>query len=763
MSRSAAAAAPQTHALGGGQEASATTTTTAVRFLDAETFAPRYQRNNKKDGLKNLRCFPTCAALHRERGFCGRPVRVEVLHQHHRRRVGLGGGDSDLVVIGEFAPADETEAPTTALRVGQTVDLAGFASLVRDDRNPKRPWLSGVVVEPARGSSGAAATDRTVFEFNSDKKGYHYGWASNKHSCNAAHVLQAYVLERQSTQHHVVAHVARSPAFMIFCRRRRRFVLTPAAPVAPPKRARVAAATLEASAEVLAGEDDAGQSASDSAPRKGRRRSQRDRGVPVVASAAASKRATKKRDKTKARSSSGDASVAAGPGPAELGRLERMLRAVAVQTRSLLKPPEMDSMFSSPSGASAMSAAALADELASCVDFFPSHGGAGDSLLDVDDDLDDDQQMRPPSRPASGASNALAPTDRRRRRDGVVSELARFLVEEREFTDAIHTLASSVAGGGDEDESSFGSFVSILRTHLDAFLARQGLTEDEFDALVRSDDDDHGAAGRHDHATQNDLASTRLFGTGARGAFRHVLGEARSGGGSPDGVDAKDDSPLQSGPFSGAWRLERRLDAESGAEDDMEELRTALGQPWLLRRMLSYMEGSFVVEQTSREMRVRLRRKLFSSGCMVIRLDGEEHPWGMSLPMFQGLAKAWSYRAWIDPTDGTMHHLHDAGEHTRMRRALSLSADGRRLTIRAALERWDGRIWIVQREATQRAVRVVDGSVADDTWPNRSRSPSPLLFFGAEGVGVGGVGGGNGISIGGDDHDRDSNQGRWLD
>ena len=41
-------------------------------FEEPELFQARYQRNNKRGGLKNLRCFPTCAAMHREVSFFGR-------------------------------------------------------------------------------------------------------------------------------------------------------------------------------------------------------------------------------------------------------------------------------------------------------------------------------------------------------------------------------------------------------------------------------------------------------------------------------------------------------------------------------------------------------------------------------------------------------------------------------------------------------------------------------------------------------------------
>ena len=43
------------------------------------SFASRYQRNNKRSGIKNLRCFPRCSYPHRSQGFCGQPVVVRFM------------------------------------------------------------------------------------------------------------------------------------------------------------------------------------------------------------------------------------------------------------------------------------------------------------------------------------------------------------------------------------------------------------------------------------------------------------------------------------------------------------------------------------------------------------------------------------------------------------------------------------------------------------------------------------------------------------
>ena len=68
-----------------------------------------------------------------------------------------------------------------------SMNIAILKERTRDE--PLKPWIKGDV-----------DTDRTsqtsiVFEFNKERRGWHYGWASNKHTCNVEHCLQCYVFE----------------------------------------------------------------------------------------------------------------------------------------------------------------------------------------------------------------------------------------------------------------------------------------------------------------------------------------------------------------------------------------------------------------------------------------------------------------------------------------------------------------------------------------------------------------------------------------
>jgi hypothetical protein len=181
--------------------------------------ADKYQRNNKRGGLKNLRCFPTCSPAHKERGFCGRPVLLTVTHPASFT------ASRRLMAYADFAEASQLPA----FQLNQVIKFAALDSSTRTRLQPMMPWVPG---HPT-----ATSPTQTVFEFNKERRGWHYSWTSNKHSCDSEHVMQAFVFERlgEHTTTSMLLRcvaVATSPRWILFCRRRKRFTLEPRAPVA---------------------------------------------------------------------------------------------------------------------------------------------------------------------------------------------------------------------------------------------------------------------------------------------------------------------------------------------------------------------------------------------------------------------------------------------------------------------------------------------------------------------------------------------------
>lgn len=176
-------------------------------------FGQRYQRNNKRGGLKNLRCFPTCAEQHKERGFCGRSVVVHLefpttTSNAFLPQLNLRPGmacPAGFLCRAEFVKADAQGI----VSLGDTISVAKVHALGRSKKEPTKPWVNGEFI--AEKSRPGLAT----FEFNKDRKGWHYGWASNKHTCNAKHCLLTYVLEPISADMLKCVHVIRSTSFMV--------------------------------------------------------------------------------------------------------------------------------------------------------------------------------------------------------------------------------------------------------------------------------------------------------------------------------------------------------------------------------------------------------------------------------------------------------------------------------------------------------------------------------------------------------------------
>lgn len=176
--------------------------------FETEVFRPVYQRNNKRGGLKNLRCFPSCSLTeHRTRGFCGRSVVVTFRHTQAL---------SNLRAFCEFQ-----QEPFEADSCSHAVDL----TQIRTKSDPLKPLIEGRLAW--RNKDGC-----TEFEFNAERRGWHYAWGSNKHKCDTKHRLVCKLYDASTMS--FISQCA-SPEFVLFCRRRRRFNIEPSSsPLATP-------------------------------------------------------------------------------------------------------------------------------------------------------------------------------------------------------------------------------------------------------------------------------------------------------------------------------------------------------------------------------------------------------------------------------------------------------------------------------------------------------------------------------------------------
>ncbi|KDO27876.1 hypothetical protein SPRG_07148 [Saprolegnia parasitica CBS 223.65] len=169
------------------------------------SFRAYYQRNNKKGGLKNLRCFPTCSnGVHMPTGFCGSPVIVHVATTTTRY---------DVLVCAEFCPLDtSTLEPTGLSRLRDIKTTEQLTSLAAKNAAAHAPWYVADRIAPGE------------YSLNSRKRGWHYGWTSNRHMADTKHVLCVYVFERNKATRDccfwTCVGVGWSPPFQLYCRRR---------------------------------------------------------------------------------------------------------------------------------------------------------------------------------------------------------------------------------------------------------------------------------------------------------------------------------------------------------------------------------------------------------------------------------------------------------------------------------------------------------------------------------------------------------------
>jgi len=122
-----------------------------------------------------------------------------------------------LCAKAEFVLRDQTTPGTIVQHTEYSMEQ--LQNLERTKTEPRKVLLRGdrVVLE--------CSDTKSVFVFNRDRLGWHYGWASNRKDCNAEHCLKVYVLgpSPRSNDRLVLCAEKASPSFVLFCRRRRRF------------------------------------------------------------------------------------------------------------------------------------------------------------------------------------------------------------------------------------------------------------------------------------------------------------------------------------------------------------------------------------------------------------------------------------------------------------------------------------------------------------------------------------------------------------
>lgn len=177
-------------------------------FLDE--FQEEYQRNNKRTGQKNIRCFPThCEQGHETKGFCGRSLTVEMQ--------GVTKPDimHTLHAWGEFILVEKDGTSKAGLQLFERVSCEQVEDLERSRERPFEPWLRGEIsLDPNK-------DDCIKVEFNKYNLGWHYGWMGSKHTSDQYHAFAAYLFLKEPEKETLLC-IGRilSPSFKLHSRRR---------------------------------------------------------------------------------------------------------------------------------------------------------------------------------------------------------------------------------------------------------------------------------------------------------------------------------------------------------------------------------------------------------------------------------------------------------------------------------------------------------------------------------------------------------------
>ncbi len=189
-----------------------------ISFDDEIQWLPAYQRNNKANGQKNLRCFPNhVPGVGHQNGFCGHVIRANVVYDPGF----IQPTPSELKFLIAFA--EFLEEDQLVYKDGDCIPYDSLVNRVRSDTDPLLPLIQGY---PTPCQHLADGYIKLGFDFNRALKGWHYGFHGSKATRNNYHVMRVYVMKfRQdmitNQRQFIVLASTSSPPWQLYCRRRK--------------------------------------------------------------------------------------------------------------------------------------------------------------------------------------------------------------------------------------------------------------------------------------------------------------------------------------------------------------------------------------------------------------------------------------------------------------------------------------------------------------------------------------------------------------
>jgi len=551
-----------------------------------DIFVTRYQRNNKKRGLKNLRCFPSCGFRHKERGFCGRSLEIEVNHESNVNTRNLRCW-VEFVKKGDPSP----------VRAGDKVDTSWVLGKERNKDEPMRPWVLGERVDEK------CDEKISIFEFNKERKGWHYSWTSNKHTCNAEHCLQCYVFQTTAYDQRVLEciDVFQSPHFMLFCRRRRRFLLPPSAPLSVENK------------RAVEWEDDGG---------------------PAL-----------KREKLEDDEDDDDDDELPEPPPKvtkhnDTSNLDVVMRRLAVIMARIqqLYPPEESNRPRKQSDVSDNED--ISSHLFDALEMFTTTEGFPDNqLFEGLDSIESFEPTAVTTRRTSIHSDGFKPPAlERTTSELLIDDIATYLRNDLSFKRSVEQQTRLSV-------PDYHGFLHVAQEHLESYRRTRNISRAEFNKIFNRAVNSHPTT------------SAAIVPPKQPSLFGRIASLVSSSSNAPSTLNEPQPMLLQ-GPgnilvpnIQGSWRQTEE------SEQRMQDFRNKMGTPWILSKMFEFMESKFTITLNGLEMATTLNRAWISN-TLRFQLDGEEHHWGISLPgPFSQLSRGWKYRSWIDNNKIIVSHM----------------------------------------------------------------------------------------------------------
>uniref|UniRef100_A0A7S2SPT3 Uncharacterized protein n=1 Tax=Mucochytrium quahogii TaxID=96639 RepID=A0A7S2SPT3_9STRA len=685
-------------------------------FDDAELYTQRYQRNNKRSGLKNLRCFPMCTDSHRLRGFCGRPCSITVKNPECKT----------LLSYACFLKLPSSEEIDSGLRVGTEMSIDEISCLLRTKTDPFRPWILGELFDEDEDDS--LVDDQVVrFAFNKSKKGWHYSWVANKHTCDSEHVLRAYIFEKIDAKTVVLISTVDSPAFTIFCRRRQRQNLDR---LPPQLKVQLELQDAMKKGEKTCTNRKLPRSISLDGMEKQTKALGKRKSTPAVLTPPNPvPRRTGRRKRS--RTVPCESSIPDSQTPPAAGIPEKVKRTTNLQRQHLLfhimrSLMRLDVKDSSP----VLSVAELneislmgqqqsiptpvkleeigemedfSQSIAECLDCFagstlqrrqqPDEGSDSRSTIStelaaVEDFEPFDLDLSVLGKEGVGCCDEPLSVDF----GDIMKEFADYLIQEHAITEEVEQSMASL--GPDASRSQLKKMgVTLLVKLLTTFLKRYNISVDALYYLFKTqvwDPKNEGSLeGEGDELVSPQIGVeveesfietvqyyTKTVGNSCRQSSPRCVGDLSvldtritrmvddcasetTPAGSPMPSFIPDSDPRND--FSGEWIR------ETETLNILENIRESIGVPWMLRKMLRYMELNLSMKHEDGCLIAQVNRKLLSSGYQRYILDGKEHPWLCSLPIPSStpLSKMATYEATLK--DGTLRIVHN---YTKLKRIL---------------------------------------------------------------------------------------------